>query len=43
MRRRNVMKLKNIVAATVIALSNQIVNADCETTKFIGKTSGSAG
>ena len=36
------MKLKNIVAATVIALSNQIVNADCETTKFIGKTSGSA-
>ncbi len=36
------MKLKNIVAATVIALSNQIVNADCETAKSIGVKGGRA-
>ena len=37
------MKLKNIVVAAVIALSTQIVGAEeCKTTKFIGKTSGSA-
>jgi len=36
------MKLKNIVAATVIALSNQIVNADCETAKSIGAKGGRA-